>query len=72
MPDLTDREMLVAVCDMFERAENEADNIASGRRGMQVPYHGDFAGVLHRPSVAQTVRWWAKRLGDHLKSGDNT
>lgn len=64
----TDREMLDAVRSMFASAACEADNITSGRRGMQVSYQHDFAGVLHLPSVARTVRWWERRLTEHLSA----
>ena len=66
---MTDRDLLESVCQMFESAANEAENIASGRKGMQVPYHGDFAGSLHFPGVARNVRWWARNLRRYLDEG---
>lgn len=63
MPNLTDREMLVAVCEMFEGAVREADR---PRGGMSVPYHGDFAAAIRQPGVMRDVRMWARDLRAHL------
>ena len=45
--------------DTVEAAAREWGNIAAGRKGMQVPFHGDFGGV-HQPSTKARLRWWAK------------
>jgi hypothetical protein len=63
---MTDRDLLESVCQMFEAAASEAENIASGRKGMQVPYQHEFAGTLHLPSVVRDVRRWARTIRAHL------
>lgn len=37
------------------------------KTGMQVPYHGDFAGA--GPSIVGQLRWWAREARNALKRG---
>lgn len=48
-------------------AENFATTVESASahaendgKGMQVPFHGDFAFAKRVPSVLQSLRWWAR------------
>lgn len=40
-----------------EAASAHAENDGTG---MQVPFHGDFAGAKRLPSLLQSLRWWAR------------
>lgn len=46
--------------DEFRRTIAHADWIAAGRKGMHVPFHGDFASCVGLPSVIFMMRWWVK------------
>ncbi len=50
------------VAGEFEGAVAEAENIANGRKGMQVSFHGDFAGAIRSPSTVARMRWWAREI----------
>lgn len=66
--DLTDREVLTRLCQTFERAAWEGEDIASNAGGARVPYHGPFASVLHLPSVHRDVEEIAAMLRRHLET----
>lgn len=50
-----------------EAASAHAENDG---KGMQAPFHGDFAGAKHSPSMLQSLRWWARAaretMGDRM------
>ena len=56
------KRLLEGICDEFERAIAEADNCASGRKGMQVPCHCDFVSAIKFPSVVAKMRWWVREF----------
>lgn len=54
------REALEGIADEFERTvKHHLDNDG---KGMQAPFHGDFAAAKQIPSLASRIRWWAKHL----------
>ena len=46
-----------------EAASAHAENDG---KGMQVPFHGDFAGAKRFPSVLQSLCWWARAARDAM------
>ena len=59
--------LLEGICEEFERAIAEAENRASGRKGMQVPCHCDFVSAIQFPSVVVKMRWWVREFRAALK-----
>lgn len=53
------KQRIAAFSDSVKRA-SEA-NLARGRGGQHVPFHGDFASAV--PSVLVQLEWWAQELG---------
>jgi hypothetical protein len=53
---------LVMVAEAFARTAEAAVSAFENRnaRGMQVPYHGDFANA--NPSIIVRLRWWAREF----------
>lgn len=56
------RAALGSVADEFERTIAHADWVAAGRKGMHVPFHGDFAAAVQLPSVVSRMRWWLREF----------
>ena len=68
MPDDEDagldelRRVAEALCGEFESAVAHAEWRSAGSKGMQVPFHGDFAAATQLPSVVGRMRWWSREL----------
>lgn len=56
------RTLLEGICDEFERTIAEFENIKAGRKGMQVPFFGDFASIAHMPGPIIKMRWWVREF----------
>ena len=66
------REVAEAFASTVEAAVAEAERRASGKKGMQVPFHGDFASAIQIPSAVQQLRWWADRFRAALRTREGT
>jgi hypothetical protein len=45
-----------------QEVESAERHFERPRGGMQVPFHGDFAGVNQTPGVRSRLAWWARHL----------
>jgi hypothetical protein len=64
------RRLLEAICVEFEGTILEAENNENGRRGMQVPFHGDFCMLVQFPTVIAKFRWWVREFRKVLGKGE--
>lgn len=66
---------VLALLDRIEALENFAEGFAgtadaaiahaeNDGKGMQVPFHGDFAQAKASPSLVRNLRWWARAARD--------
>jgi hypothetical protein len=54
--------IIAGLIDELQAFLNEAENCANGRKGMQVPYTGIFAGHVTHPSTVRDVRRIVRQL----------
>lgn len=62
------KECLEAISREFEITIHESENKGTG---MQVPFHGDFAGALRVPSIIGRMRWWVREFNQALIEDDD-
>jgi hypothetical protein len=54
---------VTAIAETFEAVVREAETPPGG---MRVPFHQDFADMVHRPGSVSRCRWWAARMREAL------
>ena len=60
--EMTPAKMLELLGEEFKTTVEHAEWLAKGSKGMQVPFHGEFAAAVHNPSVIIRFKWWVREI----------